>query len=237
MQNKLKICPRCKIKLLSTAEYFDKDKSRIDKLSCWCKECKSEYYKKPTKERLYKDREWFIENYIVLEKDFQEMAKIAKCGYRSIRRWRKKLNIPLQYQYRNFKGRKFSETHRENISKSRLGKYRGKDNPNWKDGITPLMRLIRTSLAYEEWRMKVYRRDYFKCMVCGEKKKINAHHIYPMRDFIDRVFDVENGITLCKKCHRKTFGKEYKYVNNFLYLIKQFKYHESDGINATGCFV
>ena len=107
MQNKLKICSKCKRELPSTVGYFDRDKTRADGLYCWCKECKSEYYKKPTKDRLYKNRDWFIENYIILKKDFQEMAKIAECGYRSIRRWRKKLNIPLQYQYRNLKGRKF----------------------------------------------------------------------------------------------------------------------------------
>jgi hypothetical protein len=63
--------------------------------------------------------------------------------------------------------------------------------------------------AYKKWRMTVFQRDGFKCVECGSKKNLNAHHIIhwaetergdPLR------FDVNNGVTLCKKCHLKAHG-------------------------------
>lgn len=30
----------------------------------------------------------------------------------------------------------------------------------------------------------------------------------PIKEDMKKVFDINNGITLCRKCHLKTFGKE-----------------------------
>jgi hypothetical protein len=67
----------------------------------------------------------------------------------------------------------------------------------------------RSQIAYKKWRMAVYERDGFKCCECGSKKNLNAHHIIhwarlekgdPLK------FDINNGVTLCKKCHLKAHG-------------------------------
>ena len=71
------------------------------------------------------------------------------------------------------------------------------------------------SPEYKEWRMKVFTRDNFTCQECGRKGGIylNAHHLLPYRDYPDPQFSLnpKNGITLCVKCHRLTFGKEYEF--------------------------
>ena len=38
-----------------------------------------------------------------------------------------------------------------------------------------------------------------------EIKEMNSHHIYPKGNekYADKVYDLDNGITLCWRCHRK----------------------------------
>ena len=85
----------------------------------------------------------------------------------------------------------------------------GKDNKNWKGGITPETIKIRNSKEYKEWRMYVFIRDNFTCQDCkarcgnGENVYLEAHHIKPFATQKELRFDINNGITLCKKCHSK----------------------------------
>ena len=82
---------------------------------------------------------------------------------------------------------------------------KGKLNNNWKGGITTKNEKIRKSIKYVEWRTSVFRRDSYTCQECGVKSKnIQAHHIKCFADFKESRFDINNGITLCKKCHTKT---------------------------------
>jgi hypothetical protein len=54
------------------------------------------------------------------------------------------------------------------------------------------------------WRMKVFKRDSYTCQECGAKDStIQAHHIKPWKDNPDVRLDLNNGITLCLKCHKQ----------------------------------
>ena len=78
----------------------------------------------------------------------------------------------------------------------------GKENWNWKGGISTIYDKIKKSKEYKQWRKQVYENDFFACQSCGYKgKQIVAHHIYPFADYPDLRFEVENGITLCRACH------------------------------------
>ena len=60
----------------------------------------------------------------------------------------------------------------------------------------------RQTREYRQWRIAVLLRDNRTCQVCGEKKKSrHAHHLNHSTFFPDQKFDVDNGITLCQKCH------------------------------------
>lgn len=61
------------------------------------------------------------------------------------------------------------------------------------------------------WRMQVFTRDNFTCTECGSKKNIQAHHIQRWAEHPNLRFDIDNGQTLCKKCHSKTAGYMRKY--------------------------
>lgn len=82
---------------------------------------------------------------------------------------------------------------------------RGENHPNWKGGVTTLQEKIRKSLDYQLWRTAVFERDDYRCLDCGERGgQLNADHILPFAYFPRLRFDINNGQTLCKPCHKKT---------------------------------
>ena len=78
-----------------------------------------------------------------------------------------------------------------------------KESPN-----TELNR-IRKSKEYSEWRENVFKRDNYTCQCCGSKSNLNAHHLNNFLDFPEERLLIENGVTLCDKCHLN------KYANSF----------------------
>lgn len=68
---------------------------------------------------------------------------------------------------------------------------------------------FRNGLEYKKWRLAVFERDCFTCQSCGKSGgKLNAHHIERYRSNIERRTDINNGITLCEKCHRELHKEE-----------------------------
>lgn len=80
----------------------------------------------------------------------------------------------------------------------------GDKNVNWKGGITPINKAIRESSQYAIWRKSVFERDGYTCVEC---KKIGgflqADHIKPFCLYPSLRFDINNGRTLCKPCHKE----------------------------------
>jgi len=100
----------------------------------------------------------------------------------------------------------------------------GENNHFWKGGKTKLSLRIRNSAEYSFWRKQIFERDNYTCQICGRKNKkgdkviIEADHIYPFSKILDdfditsieeaisceKIWDIENGRTLCRECHKKT---------------------------------
>ncbi len=57
-------------------------------------------------------------------------------------------------------------------------------------------------LTRDEFRESVFKRDNFKCVICGAKAK-DAHHILERRLFPDGGYYIDNGASLCHHCHFK----------------------------------
>jgi len=97
---------------------------------------------------------------------------------------------------------------------SQLGKkpsYRGERHHLWKGGISRYVRYQYYTPRYVEWRSKVFVRDNFTCQECGAKGvELNAHHIKSSTYYPETRFDINNGVTLCLECHRKTESYKYK---------------------------
>jgi len=80
----------------------------------------------------------------------------------------------------------------------------GENHPNWKGGVTDINKKIRHSIEYNIWRKAVYARDNWTCQHCKVKQRFPvAHHIKTFKDYPELRFDVDNGLTLCRSCHKK----------------------------------
>lgn len=75
-------------------------------------------------------------------------------------------------------GVKLSEETKNKISNSLKGRFRGPDNPNWKEEKTTKRRFERR-FEYKNWRKSVFERDKYNCAMCKlpSAGDIQAHHI------------------------------------------------------------
>lgn len=81
----------------------------------------------------------------------------------------------------------------------------GLKNPSWKNGVSKENHRIRQSKAFKEWRAAVFERDNYTCTECGIRGGyLEPDHIKPFAYFKELRFDLNNGRTLCKPCHKKT---------------------------------
>lgn len=87
------------------------------------------------------------------------------------------------------------------------GWMRGRGNPNWKGGKKRQGGRPEYTKECNQWRRAVYARDNYTCQECGFARtkpgQLNAHHIKSWAKYPEGRFDVGNGTTLCKPCHRE----------------------------------
>jgi 5-methylcytosine-specific restriction endonuclease McrA len=113
-------------------------------------------------------------------------------------------------------GRKPSIEHRLKISES-LKKVKAQLRDL---NFNEVIHLIRSSPQTKIWREAVFKRDNYTCIWCGDRRggNLNADHIKPfilivrqnniktLEDSINcrEFWDISNGRTLCKTCHKTT---------------------------------
>lgn len=124
-----------------------------------------------------------------------------------------------------FFGKKHSEESKIKISLNRKGKMVGENHPNYiKDrNLVKTYNDRRGDILYKKWRLDVYKRDGYKCLMlnsdcCG---KITAHHILRWRDYPELRYIINNGITLCHYHHPYKRSKEDELVPTFQELLMQ----------------
>lgn len=116
----------------------------------------------------------------------------------------------------------------------------GEKNNWWKGGITKLERMIRNSTEAKQWKQSIFEKNNFTCQICGIRGGyLHAHHIkrfanitqeflseYKQFSPIDDKYvlvrlattykpfwDIENGITYCKQCHKELHISNKGYIN------------------------
>ncbi len=97
----------------------------------------------------------------------------------------------------------------------RLEQNCGENNINWNPNLTNDDRLIqRKTQENITWRNLVFNRDNYNCTICKTRESgIQAHHLNGYTNFPEERFDINNGVTLCKGCHR-SYHKAFGYKNS-----------------------
>ena len=137
----------------------------------------------------------------------QDRTRITVCAWCG-KRFRKKLSD--------------RKTKRVFCSRKCMGEWQakyaiGEFSYSWQGGISTINSRIRSLVKYRDWVKSVFNRDGYTCQYCGDSKggNLNAHHkksvsliikendIKEMIDIIrcKDLWDIKNGITLCKACH------------------------------------
>ena len=136
----------------------------------------------------------------------EQYAKADKSIF-ATKEYREKMRkIALKRGYGKWmKGMKRPKEVGEKIAKANTGRRK-------KDPKTPEWKRIRCSKSWLKWRKEVFERDDYTCQECGIRNKkglgktieLNPHHIKSVKNYPNLVFEVDNGITLCRSCHMKT---------------------------------
>lgn len=92
----------------------------------------------------------------------------------------------------------------------------GEKAPNYVHGKCNDNLLFRASKEFKAWRKSVFKRDNYTCQKCGSKStgNLEAHHIKDFALYPELRLDINNGLSLCKDCHRKTDNYGFKKSNS-----------------------
>jgi len=213
-------CGKCKkVKRISYACYraiFPARKNTKQKTSGWCVACKNT---KPNKGSFQKNQISWNKGLKGVQKSFwkgkkrnkETIAKMIKGNFVSCKWCEKEVWIVPSYIKKYCSKKCYAEWMIKNE------KFKGKNNPKWKGGITPLVLQIRHCRKSIEWRNKIFKRDNYTCRRCKKRgQEIHAHH-YPksfsqifndyqiktLKEALNckEFWNIENGRTLCKRCH------------------------------------
>lgn len=128
-------------------------------------------------------------------------------------------------------GKKRSKKTRKKISESRIGKYLGDKNPNWKGGKSFESY---TKEFNNQFKRLIRKRDNQICMVCEThreklKRALSIHHI----NYDKKLTIPENCISLCQKCHLITNGNRNHwklFLQNLLKEKYNYQYSENNEV-------
>ena len=189
--------PKVTIKCDNCNTQFEKYESKLSKHNFCCRQCYSIFHSRNTKQHICE----------VCGKTFKGLKQNSN-------RFCSRECYNISHSIKN-KKRKCPTCQKIFIAKASEDKYcsvecynkdrhmpKGENHWNWKGGISKINDR-HDSTEYKDWRLKVYKKDNYKCVKCGSKEKINAHHIYSWHHYPKLRYEVSNGITLCQNCHIK----------------------------------
>lgn len=150
-----------------------------------------------------RDKSWLYERYISKRLPTTAIADEIGASPQTVLTWLKKHGIEMRSREESLVGRKMPPHQIQKAAEWRKKNFVGAGNPNWKGGEISDYQRERTSYSAKQWSKDVRGRDGHKCIGCGAKGKLHAHHIKPWKEFPELRYDIENGVTLCPTCHQK----------------------------------
>ena len=161
-------------------------------------------------------REHMVLAHIGKKQSQEQIAKRieSRKGYKHSEKTKEKIgtaHLGKKYPYKaRRKGIKRNFARRPNAS--------GENHYKWLGGYSKSQH---KGTEYNIWRMAVYTRDNFKCKISNEdcEGKIEAHHILSFTKYHELRYEINNGITLCRKHHPRKMVEEVRLAPVFQDLI------------------
>ncbi len=155
-----------------------------------CCGCKKTFYRFPSRESKFCSRLCLDSFYAKIRK--LNSHKCSECENYFYSR-------PGEYS-RKKHSRKTCSVKCYGLRSTRLAEESRINNP---PTLGALNRRLRYSKKMEDWRRAVFERDNYTCQKCEKRGcYLQAHHIKQFAYFPHLRFDLSNGLTLCKKCHK-----------------------------------
>jgi hypothetical protein len=152
-----------------------------------------------------------------------EINRRSMLGHKRTKEHRKNLSKSLRGKTWDVLGREMSQETKDKMSKA----HRGSKSSAWKGGVTKPNKLARNRARFKNWREAVFKRDDYTCQVCGERGVyLEPHHIKRFADYLGLRYELSNGITLCRECHKPMKLKEEKYEPLLIKILEDRKREE-----------
>ena len=165
-----------------------------------CHTCKKEFYIPKWKFRSYRDRP--ANKHFFCSRDcFREFWKVDILPNR-INKDNKGITKKCEFCGKVFHRRKRGDRIDRFCDRKCWGKWKsenivGENNPTWKGNEKEYRNHL-----HRKWQRLVKKRDNFQCKICGDNESILvAHHIKSYKHYPEMRYEVDNGITFCRKCH------------------------------------
>lgn len=140
----------------------------------------------------------FKKGYVQSEEQKRKLSLIRK-GKKHSEEWKKKMSERMKGHVSRTKGRKRTPEELEKWRVSMKKTYDTKGRKKYKRYIH-----VRDSRLLK-WRSSVFQRDSWTCQTCGKRGcYLEAHHIKSWAKYPRLRYVLDNGVTLCKDCHKLT---------------------------------
>jgi hypothetical protein len=147
------------------------------------------------------------------EKTKKKMSENRKGKKKATRTYEHRLHLSLANKGQKAwsKGLSLGSTGKHHSPEWKRGmseKMKGKKSHLYKDGLSLTRKkgrdLSMRNIEYKIWRSAVFQRDNYTCIWCGDNKghNLEADHIQTYAKYPELRLSIDNGRTLCKKCHK-----------------------------------
>jgi len=154
-------------------------------------------------------------------KEYKGRKQQKFCSYKCVGKYKTAYHKSIKINKKCKLCRKFflsyPSEHQIFCSPSCQNKYmRGNKRYNWKGGFSKGRRNYKIDKKYRMWRERVFERDDYTCQYCklksgcGKTVYLEAHHIKSWAEYPKLRFEISNGKTLCKDCHKIETAEEMK---------------------------
>lgn len=141
------------------------------------------------------------------------VGEVRGIGARKAKEFEEWLRSKRQREEKEYKRKSKEKRNTKEIipTKDVFGLKRNKKILLFKANIPIKINITRDNPDWSVFRNYILKRDNFQCCLCNNKNNLHIHHTVPVSEDINLMYDEDNCLTLCSKCHQK------KHPNNIFF--------------------